>query len=77
VLRAPPGARGGENVGHHRFSVTISLTADVQEATQNKQIPSDQAVTAKIANQLNGLDVGDGYTVSAATVTTYAKKRKK
>ena len=52
------------------------MTADLEEPTKNKQVPSDQAVKAKIADQLNGLNVGDGYTVSATTVTAYTKKLK-
>jgi len=63
-------------VGHHRFSITLAVTADLEEPTKNKQVPSDQAVKAKIADQLNGLNVGDGYTVSATTVTAYTKKLK-
>ena len=73
MLRAPLGARGGEHVGHHRFAIVLGVTADVEEPTKGKQIPSDQAVKSKIAKQLNGLDVGDGYIVSGANVTTYTK----
>jgi hypothetical protein len=60
-------------VGHHRFKIILGVTAEVQESTKNKQIPTDDAVKDKISRQLKGLDVGDGYKVTDATVTSYAK----
>jgi hypothetical protein len=60
-------------VGHHRFSIILGVTAEVQESTKNKQIPGDDAVKDKIGKHLKGLDVGDGYKVTTATVTTYSK----
>jgi hypothetical protein len=60
-------------MAHHRFSIIFSVTAEVQEPTKNKQVPSDTDAKNKIANHLKGLDIGSGYKVTSANVDAYAK----
>jgi hypothetical protein len=60
-------------VAHHRFSVILGVSGEIQEPTKNKQIPSDDAVKDKLAKHLKGLDVGDGYKITKVTVDSYTK----
>ena len=48
-------------MGHHRFKIVLTVTADVEEPTKNKQLPADPSVAAKLAQRLMNLDVGEGY----------------
>jgi hypothetical protein len=63
----------GETVGHHRFSIILGATAEIQEPTKNKQAPSDTDAKDKIAKHLKGLDIGNGYKVTSVTVDSYDK----
>jgi hypothetical protein len=51
VLRAPLGARGGANVGHHRF-VKVTLSLDVLDPADPPATTPDDQITTDLATAL-------------------------
>jgi hypothetical protein len=68
--------RRGRHVGHHRFSIILGASGEIQESTKDagKKVPSDDTVKDKINRHLKDLDVGEGFKITKINVDTYTKE---
>jgi len=62
-------------VGHHRFSIILGATGEIQESANpaSNRVPPDADVKDKINKHLKGLDVGNGFKITKINVDTYTK----
>jgi hypothetical protein len=74
VLPAPLGAGGGENVGHHRYKITLELSGEMKETKSEGAAPPDDGVKAKVKQRLAGLDVGSNFKITQINVDRYTKE---
>jgi hypothetical protein len=55
----------GENVGHHRFKITVEAIIEAPETVPPNQDPTKESLTQTLQNQLLSLPVGGTYEIKA------------
>jgi hypothetical protein len=75
VVRAPPGARGGHTVGHHRFIAIVDVVVAIPNPGSDPATPADQALIDNITAALEK-NVKVQYKNTEYTVETVKKNKK-